>query len=121
MGKEDWEMSEELKPCPFCGGEAEIVTWPKPHRPVCYVKCKNCSAENCDDDFEENVSLNVFAWNTRTPDPRVAELEEALREIVDNVDVRGFDGLISVPAKSIDRARAILAARETERESNEGL
>lgn len=34
-------MPEKLKPCPFCGGEAELR-----NEGYCsFVKCKNCGAE----------------------------------------------------------------------------
>lgn len=33
-------MSEELKPCPFCGGDAKV----QEHCGCYYVICNNCSA-----------------------------------------------------------------------------
>jgi Lar family restriction alleviation protein len=105
-------MTEELKPCPFCGGEAEIVTWPKPHQPVCYVKCKNCLAENCDDDFEENVALNVFSWNARAPDPRVKRLEEAAWGVFEDIGYNAGSAIVT--SASVDRLMDALNALSEE-------
>lgn len=79
-------MSEvELKPCPFCGGEAEItrfdVEWPGMYAKYEYSGCCNNSRCLADmglaykQDCEEDA---LAAWNTRTPDPRIAELQAAL-------------------------------------------
>ena len=61
-------MSEELRPCPFCGGEAEL----------CYSEvdtfCRKC-----------NVMQETELWNTRPIEDalnkRIAELEAAQRWI----------------------------------------
>ncbi len=72
-------MSEELKPCPFCGSPAELDTRQffrhfqtgKPMEQVS-VYCTSCSANvswHPDDlslDREETTELVVAAWNTRT-------------------------------------------------------
>ena len=59
-------MSEELRPCPFCGGEAEL----------CYSEvdtfCRKC-----------NVMQETELWNTRPTEDalrlRIAELEAELK------------------------------------------
>lgn len=51
-------MSEKLKLCPFCGGEAELAIvklWN-------HVYCKNCHARTTMYTSEE---LAIDAWNTR--------------------------------------------------------
>ena len=59
----DFSMSEvELKPCPFCGGEAEVS--------VCladtfYVKCQQCGVLSVFWKDQPNVA---DAWNRRTTD-----------------------------------------------------
>lgn len=55
-------MSEELRPCPFCGGEAEFETY---GGTACAVTCRKCHCGT------PTVSLNdgeraVEAWNRRT-------------------------------------------------------
>lgn len=54
----------ELKPCPFCGGEAIITDV------VCYmtipgVECTSCTAMVVGD---ETIEEAIDAWNRRTTD-----------------------------------------------------
>lgn len=50
----------ELKPCPFCGGEAELVEvkWEE----WFWVYCKRCSAET---DAFASKEKAIGAWNRR--------------------------------------------------------
>ena len=59
-------MSEELKPCPFCGSDDLSEG---PHSP--YIICNGCGAfgpGNSDVTHEEAIK----AWNTRTPEQAIA-------------------------------------------------
>lgn len=47
----------ELKPCPFCGGEAELYSGG-----IKYVLCKECLATS--NDFKTEAEA-IKAWNTR--------------------------------------------------------
>ena len=49
-------MSEELKPCPFCGGEAEIF-----ESAICQIRCSNCNARSCWNTKDKAIE----AWNRR--------------------------------------------------------
>ena len=61
-------MSEELRPCPFCGGAAKVMS----HAPFNYwVRCKDCE----DDCFLENVQLKDIQLMAAAP-----EMLELLRE-----------------------------------------
>lgn len=61
----------ELKPCPFCGGAAELIKREYTmigHKEQAYVRCKNCGTMS--DFFNENISYcanekAVEAWNRR--------------------------------------------------------
>lgn len=61
---------EELRPCPFCGGAASVIT--DHETATAYVMCETCDA--CGGRRETPANA-IAAWNTRAPDPRIAELE----------------------------------------------
>ncbi|AXH43507.1 Lar family protein [Erwinia phage vB_EhrS_49] len=66
-------MTEELKPCPFCGGSAKIESNRDWH--TLYVDhAINCIIEDCTPQYSsstENYGLMVKDWNTR------AEMEKS--------------------------------------------
>ncbi len=84
-------MSEHHESCPFCrgvdiaygadvkksaGGPALYITW---------RECLGCFARGPAFESADGLPKNkedTEVWNTRTPDPRVEKLVEALREIV---------------------------------------
>ena len=58
--------TDELKPCPFCGGENLASNWHSP-----FIICNDCGAfgpGNADSTHEQAVE----AWNTRTPEQAIA-------------------------------------------------
>lgn len=64
-------MPNELKPCPFCGGEAKLVThsfWnerTQAHTDHTYsVKCSKCFAETYQFYNEKTNAIDI--WNRRT-------------------------------------------------------
>ena len=65
------EYDPELKPCPFCGGEAEFVSGSYNDVNFAYVRCTDCSAQTCYDSdhddmtFEEMEAAAVSDWNRR--------------------------------------------------------
>lgn len=59
----------ELKPCPFCGGEAEeaLCDW----KPA--IRCKSCHATVYREYFKHIEHAEVIMWNTRRPMERIVE------------------------------------------------
>ena len=55
-------MSEKLKPCPFCGGEAGIENWGYGY----YVTCQSptCLISPETGNYETKAAA-IAAWNTR--------------------------------------------------------
>lgn len=53
----------ELKPCPFCGGEAEMLTAESMHGGNLYGVMCNCCA--CRTDVFDNEAEAIAAWNTQ--------------------------------------------------------
>lgn len=86
---------EELKPCPFCGGEAEIVGGPENWTPTFYdpdsggdpiaVVCKTCA---CGLHFFDGYAEAASAWNNR-PDGWISiddRLPENNTEVLISID-----------------------------------
>ena len=55
-------MNEKLKPCPFCGGEAEIVEDRLYGEDYYAGRCKSCAATSI---FEFTKEEAVDKWNRR--------------------------------------------------------
>lgn len=66
---------KKLKPCPFCGGEAEFGVMPRGHDiMLMYVVCAKCRAKGEPFNYDywldwqklERQEKAIKAWNTRT-------------------------------------------------------
>ncbi len=59
-------MNEELKPCPFCGGKAEIITWNTVGWAIVYgVMCLKCEV-GIEGTFKNYTRAEAIeAWNKR--------------------------------------------------------
>lgn len=82
-------MSNELKPCPFCGGEAWQFI-PSDVRMInkgCFVECKRCGVRtSCGYPNGDTVDVSLLVWNTRalTPKQQCAdEMYELLASLAD--------------------------------------
>lgn len=78
-------MSKELKPCPFCGGDASLIVktfFGLPEEDVYTVACNDCKSQSCySDDRKETVKV----WNTRpaedAKDREIERLKNKLKEL----------------------------------------
>ena len=65
-------MSEELKPCPFCGGKAALrMSWMEDGHRYRAVECVECGATT-PGNYSEVGDQSVWDWNTRTPEQVIA-------------------------------------------------
>lgn len=61
-------MSQDLKPCPFCGSPAELKTIDETGEPsVAWVACTVCDVLMDWNWKTSTVETVVEAWNRRTP------------------------------------------------------
>ena len=87
--------SPNLKPCPFCGAEAEIAYSGDEYELVCSVGCTQCSArvrvadDTVDRDFARLEADAVAEWNKRAGECYRSQLREQLRKCKDNFDSIG--------------------------------
>ena len=60
-------MSNELLPCPFCGGKAEILTAESMHGGYLFgIMCNDCCSRG---DVYDTEAEAIDAWNTRVKPP----------------------------------------------------
>lgn len=81
-------MDEVIKPCPFCGGEADYHSEKGPTGEVYgWVGCNQCDAMSCYTDtrsMQPEETHPIDAWNTRAdaaPTPKADEVEAVARAI----------------------------------------
>lgn len=64
---------DDLKPCPFCGAKAELRNSKWANKDHYGVTCTDCAVWF--DERADHGAEAIAAWNTRAPDPRLAEVE----------------------------------------------
>lgn len=111
-------MSEELKPCPFCGGECDVGTvrysanmvkdqgWDQ--STFYKVNCIICGANNLGLVGHKTPDAAVAHWNRRTPDAFKQGLLRAAEICQETEDAIGEFG----PAMAEDYIKAIRAEAE---------
>jgi len=65
--------TQALKPCPFCGGHAELRKWDWPYERH-QVRCSVCKAEGAP--RKAIYSEAITAWNTRAADQAEANADD---------------------------------------------
>ena len=62
-------MNDELRPCPFCGGNGELYDGEKEgtSRFVNYVSCDRCGAST---HYKFDIPRAIEIWNSRATDPQ---------------------------------------------------
>ena len=66
-------MQVELKPCPFCGGEAGTGTQHDPDGDFAFVNCTECMASTnvlLGQQWRFTEAEAIAAWNTRAGDSK---------------------------------------------------
>lgn len=82
-------MTEQLKPCPFCGGEADIMTPEADNMKCATVMCMGCHVTGKEG---ESIAEAVEAWNARAAmQPTPQEAAKVLLEWVDGHDPTELD------------------------------
>lgn len=87
---------QELKRCPFCGGESVLLNSSReiPEESVVFwVYCKNCSATSMTYDKREEA---IECWNTRTPgwipvEERLPKESEEFNDVYDPATLAVID------------------------------
>ena len=85
----------ELKPCPFCGGRAELTAIPSVS---IHYRCKRCKASG---PYHTAHKDHVEQWNTRATDPLLKEMAEAFEVIIRCLSHGLQDCKASITAKAI--------------------
>ena len=68
-------MNDKLKPCPFCGGNAELYSWTADnteHYRYYRVGCKKCYAGTL---TYSNMDIAIISWNKRANELKKPELK----------------------------------------------
>lgn len=94
-------MSDELKPCPFCG-----------HKPVMQdeftVVCEECGAENCRINWQNRPYLSHILSRAETAEAMVSRLLGVVKPIVNYARVEiyecgGHGWMLEKPLKEFDK------------------
>ena len=108
-------MSEKLKPCPFCGGEAQRFSLGIGTAERVRIDCRGCHLKLSEWFSPEDVA--VAAWNRRAPDPIRERLAEAIRAFGSPVEPALMVNSLNA---ALDELDAALAAHDADRAKGGG-
>jgi hypothetical protein len=105
--RRDRAMTEQLKPCPFCGDPAEFRGWDgvKKTAPEVWVACSRCAASS---DTRTGPLDAARVWNTRRAAEPPADVMEVVKNLHDVARYLRADSL-AVSATVVDQAADILS------------
>ena len=86
------EKSKQLANCPFCGGEAKLMRFPKCERKYVVI-CENEQCMASVGNYSYSKEKAIKAWNTRKPIERIIEriVERIEEEILEKLSDGGDD------------------------------
>lgn len=116
---------QELKRCPFCGGESVLLNSSREipeESAVFWVYCKNCSATSMTYDKREEA---IECWNTRTPgwipvEERLPKESEEFNDVYDPVTLAVIDtewhkesDVVQITVRDKDKEEYLISADYT--------
>ena len=111
-------MSEELKQCPFCGGDAILVERTFcgiPDESVFEIVCENCAGKTIPYDNQDYI---IDVWNTRPAEEALKAEVERLKAALSDISKISCEGKIGdkVARKTMRRiANSALATATAEK------
>ena len=109
-------MSDNLKPCPFCGGEAILC---RDGRNSSTVECASCGATvpfypRLPENFGKHRDIQaISAWNMRTLSPIETEIRNELEECKEEL-LRAYEGDFKHTLETAKRIESLLRLVKTE-------
>jgi len=61
----DARLSDRLKPCPFCGGDAELLEYEFLDKPQYIIRCESCECEAEPEVICRDKARAIEIWNNR--------------------------------------------------------
>ena len=116
----DPSARQVLEPCPFCSSaHVDVVMFETPHHNEMWhrAECQNCMAKSSGSKYP---ALAIAAWNRRPPDPAVAELVEALTDLLGWYTGTGDKWGRAASNAMLEKVRALLAKHAAKQEKDHG-
>lgn len=108
---------DQLKPCPFCGGEAFMESWVARKGFEANVHCNSCSAMvyTITYDFEEQAEKNAIEqWNRREPIDKVVEQLEEMKILCNEIAIEAIEEMNDLQLQVAARNQVVAFAEAIE-------